>query len=172
MGARHRRGGRRDQSCDGTHDRTSALGQRGRRRPCAGGGAPRPNATGDEPGGFRGGYARGMARVTRSNDNGLADLITREVGEPLQAARGELEFAALYADSMAGWDRRSEARPPRRATPTATLPRAAPANRCGCGVSSILPITDSSALVSGAEPPIWSSSPLLRRVHPSSGPPV
>jgi acyl-CoA reductase-like NAD-dependent aldehyde dehydrogenase len=112
-----------------------------------------------------------MARVTRSNDDGLADLITCEVGEPLQAARGELEFAAPYADSMAGWDRRREARPPRRATPTATLPRA-PASRCGCGVSSILPITDSSALVSGAEPPIWSSSPLLRRVDASSGPPV
>jgi hypothetical protein len=74
----------------------------------------------------------------------MARAASREVGEPLQAARGELEFAAPYADSMAGWDRRSEARPPRRATLTATLPSAALANRCGCGVSSILPITDSS----------------------------
>ena len=61
---------------------------------------------GRRPGGVRGEYVRGIARVIRANADALAELITREVGKPLKAAHGELAFAANYADYMAGWDRR------------------------------------------------------------------
>jgi lactaldehyde dehydrogenase/glycolaldehyde dehydrogenase len=61
---------------------------------------------GRQPGGVRGEYVRGIARVIRTNAGTLAELITREVGKPLKAAHGELAFAANYADYMAGWDRR------------------------------------------------------------------
>jgi lactaldehyde dehydrogenase/glycolaldehyde dehydrogenase len=63
---------------------------------------------GRQPGGVRGGLVRGMATVIRENTDALAELIVQEVGKPLAAARGELEFAANYADYMAGWDRRIE----------------------------------------------------------------
>ena len=61
---------------------------------------------GRQPGGVRGDYVRGIARVIRANADALAEFITREVGKPLKAAHGELAFAANYADYMAGWDRR------------------------------------------------------------------
>jgi len=61
---------------------------------------------GRQPGGVRGDYVRGIARVIRANADALAEVITREVGKPLKAAHGELAFAANYADYMAGWDRR------------------------------------------------------------------
>ncbi len=61
---------------------------------------------GRQPGGVRGEYVRGIAKVIRANADALAELITREVGKPLKAAHGELAFAANYADYMAGWDRR------------------------------------------------------------------
>ena len=61
---------------------------------------------GRQPGGVRGDYVCGIARVIRANADALAEVITREVGKPLKAAHGELAFAANYADYMAGWDRR------------------------------------------------------------------
>ncbi len=63
---------------------------------------------GRRPGGVRGEYVRGIAKVIRENADALAELISREVGKPLKAAHGELGFAANYADYMAGWDRRIE----------------------------------------------------------------
>lgn len=63
---------------------------------------------GREPGGVRGALVRGIADVIRANEDELADLLVAEVGKPLAQARGELAFAAGYAEYMAGWDRRVE----------------------------------------------------------------
>lgn len=59
-------------------------------------------------GGVRGGHVRAIAEIIRSHEDELAELLTAEVGKPLAAARGELAFAANYAEFMAGWDRRIE----------------------------------------------------------------
>jgi lactaldehyde dehydrogenase / glycolaldehyde dehydrogenase len=63
---------------------------------------------GRAPGGVRGELVRGIAGVIRSGADELARSLTAEVGKPLAAAHGELEWAANYADYMAGWDRRIE----------------------------------------------------------------
>ena len=63
---------------------------------------------GREPGGVRGECVRRIADVIRANEDELANLLVAEVGKPLDQARGELEFAAGYAEYMAGWDRRLE----------------------------------------------------------------
>ena len=47
---------------------------------------------GRRPGGVRGEYVRGIAKVIRENADALAELISREVGKPLKAAHGELAF--------------------------------------------------------------------------------
>jgi lactaldehyde dehydrogenase/glycolaldehyde dehydrogenase len=61
-----------------------------------------------KPAGVRGQAVRGIAEVIRANVDELAELLTAEVGKPLAHARGELAWAADYADYMAGWDRRIE----------------------------------------------------------------
>jgi lactaldehyde dehydrogenase/glycolaldehyde dehydrogenase len=63
---------------------------------------------GRAPGGVRGRLVQGIAEVIRANSDQLARSLTAEVGKPLAAAHGELEWAANYADYMAGWDRRIE----------------------------------------------------------------
>jgi lactaldehyde dehydrogenase/glycolaldehyde dehydrogenase len=63
---------------------------------------------GRAPGGVRGELVRRIAEVIRANTAELAHALTAEVGKPLAAARNELEWAANYAQYMAGWDRRIE----------------------------------------------------------------
>jgi lactaldehyde dehydrogenase/glycolaldehyde dehydrogenase len=63
---------------------------------------------GRAPGGVRGKLVGGIAEVIRANADALARALTAEVGKPLAAAYGELEWAANYAQYMAGWDRRIE----------------------------------------------------------------
>jgi lactaldehyde dehydrogenase/glycolaldehyde dehydrogenase len=63
---------------------------------------------GRAPGGVRGELVRRIAEVIRANAGELARALTAEVGKPLVAAHGELEWAANYAEYMAGWDRRIE----------------------------------------------------------------
>jgi lactaldehyde dehydrogenase/glycolaldehyde dehydrogenase len=60
------------------------------------------------PGRVRGAYVRGIADVLRKNAEALGRSLTAEVGKPLAAAHGELDFAANYAEYVAGWDRRIE----------------------------------------------------------------
>jgi lactaldehyde dehydrogenase/glycolaldehyde dehydrogenase len=62
----------------------------------------------NQPGGVRGTVVGGIGDVIRANEDELARLLATEVGKPVAAARGELAFAANYADYMAGWDRRIE----------------------------------------------------------------
>jgi lactaldehyde dehydrogenase / glycolaldehyde dehydrogenase len=57
-------------------------------------------------GGVRGAHVRAIADVIRAHEDELAALLTAEVGKPIAAARGELAFAANYAEFTAGWDRR------------------------------------------------------------------
>lgn len=59
-----------------------------------------------QAGGVRGNLVRGIGTVIRANADTLAAMLVQEVGKPLAAARGELEFAANYAEFTAGWDRR------------------------------------------------------------------
>jgi lactaldehyde dehydrogenase/glycolaldehyde dehydrogenase len=63
---------------------------------------------GRAPAGIRGGQVRKIAELIRANADELARSLTAEVGKPLAAAYAELEWAANYADYMAGWDRRIE----------------------------------------------------------------
>jgi lactaldehyde dehydrogenase / glycolaldehyde dehydrogenase len=63
---------------------------------------------GRAPGGVRGELVGRIAEVIRANADALAHALTAEVGKPLAAAHGELEWAANYAQYMAGWDRRIE----------------------------------------------------------------
>jgi len=56
----------------------------------------------------RGALVRAIASVLEENREDLATLLTHEVGKPLQAARGEVDFAIRYAAYMAEWDRRVE----------------------------------------------------------------
>jgi lactaldehyde dehydrogenase/glycolaldehyde dehydrogenase len=60
------------------------------------------------PAATRGAYLREMADLIDANNERLAELVSEEVGKPLEQARGEVEFAAAFLRYNAEWDRRLE----------------------------------------------------------------